>query len=143
MIDNQVKLLIAFAILFFLNSCNLFFESEFEKEQNIINAYHKKVLEEDGKLFFFIPKKDISLLFPNLDTISKCNSKKNNLVLFFDNNGNINYQCQIFSINNECNINIICLDFETGEYYITDLSKKNIRGFKSDEFSHFIIVSED
>ena len=141
MIDKHVKLLFIVSVILLLNSCNLFFESEFDKEQKTINEYHKQVLIKKGKKFYYIPKDKVLKFFPSLDTIDRCYSKKNYTVLFFDYVGNIVYQSKIHSVDKKCNIKISCLNLGTGEYYLTKLSKESIIGFKGYEFSHFIITS--
>jgi len=141
--NGKIKVFCLVLTILLLDSCNLFIESPFDREQRIINEYHEMILKESGKKFYFIPKNDILSIFLHLDTIPKCKSKKNFLVLFFDKDGNIIYQSKIYSIDNECKIKISCLDLETGEYYITGLSKDSIRGFDRNEFASFIITSDE
>ncbi|MBT3208146.1 MAG: hypothetical protein HN704_04535 [Bacteroidetes bacterium] len=140
MIKFSSKFIWIFFVLL-VSSCSCFYESEFDKEKQIIDNYHRQLLMDAGKLFFFIPQKEIANLYPSLDTVMNCDARQGDKVLFFDSDGNIVYQCKIYSNKKDCAIKIRCLNLNSGEYYISSLSMNNIKGFSNDEFSHFLIIS--
>lgn len=101
-------------------------KSAFEKEKELINDYHRKVVIEKGNKTLFIPKNEISWYFKSKKKVPLDSVQKGDNISFFDEVGNIQYQAVVSRVKNDL-IHVNCLDLSSGDFYETKLSVESIK----------------
>lgn len=122
------KILFYFLLLLSFQSCSQNSgnkETAKEREQRLIDEYHKQVVLSKGKEALFIPKEEIEWYFEKNNFTTLDNAAINDNVCFFDTLGNIQYQALVVGIEKDI-ITVQCQNLKTTEYYKAPLNVNEI-----------------
>jgi hypothetical protein len=99
-------------------------------EISIEENYHKKLIINKGKNYYFLPSKMANSYYDEKNFFKDSLALKiDDLVLFYDIEGNIIYQTSVKFIGEE--ILLECLNWELGEFYIEVFELSKIKELES------------
>ena len=92
--------------------------------------YHQEMIKLKGDSLFYIPSNEVNWYFEPNRFRSIDSSKIGDVILFFDEEKNIIYQCMCIG-RMDTVVKVKCLDLKTSVYYTTSLSKDSISNLET------------